>query len=136
MPLDPDGYRYVAETMRGAGVVTLRIREIDDDGDYVWESGTAQLRFSREDVQGGLYYWTTTDPFGEPSGRIMRVDFGWESQEPEEWGEVDFPEDLEVAQRDEALRAVRGAVGPSPAARAQPGARRGGRAASRSLALG
>jgi hypothetical protein len=50
----------VAETNRGAGAVTVTVRGTDDTGTGVGASASVKISFSKDDVRGGLYYWTTT----------------------------------------------------------------------------
>jgi hypothetical protein len=53
-------WQQVAETNRGAGTVTVTVRGTDDAGAAVGHSASIKISFSRDDVRGGLYYWTTT----------------------------------------------------------------------------
>jgi hypothetical protein len=62
-------WRQVAETNRGTAGVTLTVRGTDDQGTGVGSSASLKLSFSKDDVRGGLYYWTTT------LKSIMRWDF-------------------------------------------------------------
>jgi hypothetical protein len=57
---DPSVWAEVAETNRGTGAVTLTVRGTDDAGTAVGQSASVQMTFSKDDVRGGLYYWTTT----------------------------------------------------------------------------
>jgi hypothetical protein len=57
---DPAVWTQVAETNRGTGQVTLQVRGTDDTGTGVGQSASIKLSFSKDDVKGGLYYWTTT----------------------------------------------------------------------------
>jgi hypothetical protein len=57
---DPSVWTQVAETNRGTGAVTLTVRGTDDTGTAVGQSASVQMTFSKDDVRGGLYYWTTT----------------------------------------------------------------------------
>ena len=69
--LDDIGYAYVAESNRGAGAVKLRVRGSADAGGGFGESAEFNVEFAENRVDGGLYYWTVSNP-----PRIMRVDFG------------------------------------------------------------
>jgi hypothetical protein len=61
----------IAETNRGVGPVTLTVRGTDDAGTAVGTSAAFTMSFSKDDVAGALYYWTTSAGTG-----IMRWDFG------------------------------------------------------------
>jgi hypothetical protein len=63
--------------------ITVRVQGTDDDGTGAGEAATTRGFVSAGDVEGGLYYWTTT------AKAIMRVDFGAREQVPERF----FPED-------------------------------------------
>ena len=63
-------WAYIAEANRGAGMVQLTVRGTDDNGTAVGKSATFQLQFSKDDIRGGLYYWTTSGSTG-----IMRWNF-------------------------------------------------------------
>ncbi len=73
---EPDNavWRAMAVTNRGAGEVTLTLKGTDDAGSAVGESAPIKLLFSNDDIQGGLYYWTTT------TKAIMRFDFAAPTQ--------------------------------------------------------
>jgi hypothetical protein len=75
--LDPKTYGYVAETGRGAAPIELRVRGTKDGGSF-GESAVRKVSFSEQDVQGGLYYWTTSKDTA-----IMRFDFGKRGALPE-----------------------------------------------------
>lgn len=64
-------WSYIAETNRGAGPLQLTVRGTDDNGTAVGKSATFTMQFSKDDVRGGLYYWTTSNGTG-----IMRWNFG------------------------------------------------------------
>ena len=76
-PLDSASYQYIAASNRGGDPVTVRVRASDDAATGFGESATAAVSFAQTDVQGGLYYWTTT------SESIMRFDFGNPTKAPE-----------------------------------------------------
>ena len=57
---DPAVWTQVAETNRGTGAVTVTVRGTDDTGTGVGQSASIAMSFSKDDVRGGLYYWTTT----------------------------------------------------------------------------
>jgi hypothetical protein len=63
-------WSYIAETNRGAGQVQLTVRGTDDNGSAVGKSSTFIIQFSKDDIRGGLYYWTTSGDTG-----IMRWNF-------------------------------------------------------------
>jgi WD40-like Beta Propeller Repeat len=76
-PLDSTTYAYLAGSNRGGDPVTFRVRGSDDAADGFGESATVKVSFAQTDLQGGLYYWTTT------SEAIMRFDFGNPTKAPE-----------------------------------------------------
>jgi hypothetical protein len=57
---DAGVWQQVAETNRGTDSVTISVRGTDDTGTAVGTSATSKMSFSKDDVRGGLYYWTTT----------------------------------------------------------------------------
>jgi len=67
-------WREIAETNRGLRPVTVTVRGTDDAGTAVGTSAGAALSFAREDLRGGLYYWSTT------LKSIERWDFGSTTQ--------------------------------------------------------
>jgi hypothetical protein len=67
-------WTQIAETNRGAGPVAITVRASDDTGTGVGQSATIKMAFTKDDVKGGLYYWTTT------LKSIMRWDFGSTTQ--------------------------------------------------------
>jgi hypothetical protein len=68
---DPGLWASVAQSNAGQGQVQLFIRGTDDNGTSVGASQTFHLQFSKDDIMGALYYWTTS---GKTA--IMRWDFG------------------------------------------------------------
>ncbi len=71
---DPQVWTWLADTNRGGDPVTWSIRGTDDSGTGVGTSTPMALRFSAEDLTGGIYYWTTTRQ------AIMRYDFASATQ--------------------------------------------------------
>jgi hypothetical protein len=71
---DATVWRQIAETNRGLSGVTVNVRGTDDAGTGVGKSAAVKLTFSKDDVRGGLYYWSTT------LKSILRWDFGSTSQ--------------------------------------------------------
>jgi hypothetical protein len=71
---DATVWRQIAETNRGLAGVTVSVRGSDDAGTGVGKSAAAKVTFSKDDVRGGLYYWSTT------LKSILRWDFGSASQ--------------------------------------------------------
>ncbi|MBK7862363.1 MAG: PD40 domain-containing protein [Archangiaceae bacterium] len=65
---DPAVWTALATANRGSDI-TLTLRGTDDTGTEVGESTPLKISFSLDDIQGGLYYWTTT------TKAIMRFDF-------------------------------------------------------------
>lgn len=78
--VEPSGqtWAWVARTNAGGDPVTLRIRATDDAGSALGVSATADLAFSRDEVDGTIYYWTVSD-----GGQIVRFDFGSDAVEGE-----------------------------------------------------
>jgi hypothetical protein len=67
---DPTVWTWLAETNRGR-TVTVELRGTDDAGGAVGQSATQSLGFARDNIMGGIYYWTTSS-----GSAIMRFDFG------------------------------------------------------------
>lgn len=76
----PSTWRLLAETHAGVEPVTVTVQGTDDQGTGIGASNSLQMSFSATDVNGGLYYWTTSG-----STAIMRVDFGAVEQVPEKF---------------------------------------------------
>ncbi|HEY0871800.1 MAG TPA: WD40 repeat domain-containing protein, partial [Acidothermaceae bacterium] len=60
-----------AQGNAGRGQVELMVRGTDDTGTSVGASQSFHLQFSKDDIKGALYYWTTS-----AKTAIMRWDFG------------------------------------------------------------
>jgi hypothetical protein len=71
---DASVWRQVAETNRGGDFVTVSVRGTDDAGGGVGTSASLKVAFTKDDLRGGLYYWTTT------LKSIMRWDFASTTQ--------------------------------------------------------
>jgi hypothetical protein len=67
-------WRQIAETNRGLAGVNVSVRGTDDAGSGVGKSATIDVTFAKDDLRGGLYYWTTT------LKSIERWDFGSTTQ--------------------------------------------------------
>ncbi|HEY4395175.1 MAG TPA: hypothetical protein VGP64_13980 [Polyangia bacterium] len=67
---DPGLWAAVATGNAGQGPVQLTVRGTDDTGTSVGDSGSLQMRFARDNIDGALYYWTTSG-----KSAIMRWDF-------------------------------------------------------------
>ena len=72
---DPAVWKAIAETNRGGGPVQVTIKATDSTGATVGTSDPLSLSFSRDNIEGGLYYWTTSGDTG-----IMRFDFASTTQ--------------------------------------------------------
>ncbi len=72
---DPSVWRWLAATNRGGEALTLTVRGTDDAGTAVGTSEPVHFSFSLDDINGGLYYWTTSQGTG-----IMRFDFASTTQ--------------------------------------------------------
>ncbi len=68
---DPAAWRLIAEAHKGRTPVRIRVRETDERGTGVGTSAEIAVSFAAQPVNGGLYYWTTSN-----GTAIMRVDFG------------------------------------------------------------
>jgi hypothetical protein len=75
---DANLYEYIAGTGRGGGPLTLQVRGTDDNGSGFGTSLPFAMSFAENNVQGGLYYWTTSD-----NTAVMRFDFGKAGATPE-----------------------------------------------------
>ncbi|HMF39538.1 MAG TPA: hypothetical protein VKQ32_02530 [Polyangia bacterium] len=67
---DPTLWVSIARSNAGQPAATLMVRGTDDTGTSVGASQSIKIRFSKDPIMGGLYYWTTNN-----SGAIMRWDF-------------------------------------------------------------
>ncbi len=67
---DPTVWHWIAETNRGSVPLAITILATDGNGGGVGTSNATNLSFSQDDINGGLYYWTTSGTTG-----IMRFDF-------------------------------------------------------------
>jgi WD40 repeat protein len=76
--LDQTGYGYLAQSNAGQGNVVLTVAGTDDTGTGYGVSTSTSLQFAQEPVNGGVYYWTVTNP-----PRIMRFDFGGTQTTPD-----------------------------------------------------
>lgn len=74
-PMTPELWRWVAETNRGGEPVTVTVKGTDGAAREVGESPPLELSFSRDDLQGAIYYWTTSS-----GTAIMRYDFASTTQ--------------------------------------------------------
>ncbi|HXU72710.1 MAG TPA: hypothetical protein VN947_25485 [Polyangia bacterium] len=72
---DPLVWHWIAESNRGATPVHVTIRATDGQGGGVGTSNAVAVSFSYDDINGGLYYWTTSGSTG-----IMRFDFASTTQ--------------------------------------------------------
>ena len=68
--VDPSLWQAVAVGNAGQGQVSLVVRGTDDSGTSVGDSGPFHMQFAQDNVDGALYYWTTSG-----KSAIMRWDF-------------------------------------------------------------
>lgn len=69
-------WQWIAESNRGlAAGLAIELRATDDAGTAVARSQTLPIAFSQDDIEGAVYYWTTSDT-ADSSTAIMRFDFG------------------------------------------------------------
>ena len=72
---DPIAWHWIAETNRGGAPLNVLIKGTDDAGSAVGVSGMQTVQFSKDNINGGLYYWTTSG-----ATAIMRFDFASTTQ--------------------------------------------------------
>jgi hypothetical protein len=72
---DQTVWHWIAETNRGGPALTVKVRATDGKGGGVGSSNGISVSFSQDDINGGLYYWTTSGGTG-----IMRFDFASTTQ--------------------------------------------------------
>ena len=72
---DPGLWAAISTGNAGQGQVSLVVRGTDDTGTSVGDSTPFHMQFSKDNVDGALYYWTTTG-----SSAIMRWDFSGSTQ--------------------------------------------------------
>ncbi len=72
---DPAVWKAIAETNRGGSPLQVLLKATDASGATVGTSTPLGLSFSRDNIEGGLYYWTTSGNTG-----IMRFDFASTTQ--------------------------------------------------------
>ncbi len=71
---DSSVWRAISDTNRGGLPVTVTVTGTDAAGSAVGTSAPITLSFAQDNLQGGLYYWTTT------TSSIMRYDFASTTQ--------------------------------------------------------
>lgn len=67
--IPPEVWRWIADTNRGSAVQVI-VKGTDDTATEVGSSQPLTMAFATQDIQGGIYYWTTSGGTG-----IMRYDF-------------------------------------------------------------
>ncbi len=72
---DDSTWLWLTQTNRGGEPVSITLRGTDDAGAQVGTSTPLSVSFARDDLTGGLYYWTTSN-----GSAIMRFDFSSASQ--------------------------------------------------------
>ncbi len=72
---DPQVWHWIAESNRGGTPLAIKVRATDGQGGGVGTSNAVSLSFSQDDINGGLYYWTTSG-----GTAIMRFDFASTTQ--------------------------------------------------------
>lgn len=75
--LDGDLLEGIAASNRGQGLVALTVLGSDENGG-LGQSATFNLEFASERIDGGVYYWSATQPES-----IVRFDFGAADATPE-----------------------------------------------------
>ena len=72
---DPALWSAISIGNAGQGDVSLVVRGTDDTGTSVGDSSTFHMQFSKDNIDGALYYWTTSG-----KSAIMRWDFSGNTQ--------------------------------------------------------
>ncbi len=72
---DDTTWLWLTQTNRGGEPVSVTLRGTNDTGTAVGTSTPLSVSFARDDLTGGLYYWTTSN-----GSAIMRFDFSSASQ--------------------------------------------------------
>jgi len=72
---DPGLWAAVSTGNAGQGEVSLVVRGTDDTGSSVGNSSPFHMQFSKDNIDGALYYWTTSG-----KSAIMRWDFSGSTQ--------------------------------------------------------
>ncbi len=80
---DEDVWRWIAESNRGSNPLTVSVRGTDDAGTAVGSSESLSVSFSQDNIDGGIYYWTTSST-ADSATAIMRYDFGADTRVPPE----------------------------------------------------
>ncbi len=88
--LDPAAWSAIANTNRGAEPVTVSIRATDNTGTAVGQSDLQTLEFTRDAINGGVYYWSIDTSMIGASG-VKRFDFGVPGKKPESAIPKDVP---------------------------------------------
>jgi hypothetical protein len=73
--MDPSLWQSLAVGNAGQGPVSLVVRGTDDSGTSVGDSNTFHMQFAKDNIDGALYYWTTSG-----KSAIMRWDFSGTTQ--------------------------------------------------------
>jgi hypothetical protein len=73
-------WTWLAESNRGGAPVAASLRATDDSGSTIAEAPPVSFSVSEDDIQGGLYYWTTSG-----ATAIMRFDFAGEKTQAEKF---------------------------------------------------
>ncbi len=68
-------WTWIAESNRGGAPVAISVKGTGDTGGGFGASTPVKLSFAFDDIQGGIYYWTTSGATG-----IMRFDFASTTQ--------------------------------------------------------
>jgi hypothetical protein len=72
---DPKVWAWIARTNRGGTPLAVTVKGTDANGTAVGSSTPVNISFSYDDINGGLYYWTTSN-----NTAIMRFDFASSTQ--------------------------------------------------------
>ena len=78
--MDPTLWSVVASANAGLGPVSLVVRGTDDSGTSVGDSSPIHLQFSKDNIDGALYYWTTSG-----ASAIKRWDFAGSTQSAQDY---------------------------------------------------
>jgi hypothetical protein len=72
---DPGLWTAISSANAGQGAVSLVVRGTDDTGTSVGDSAPFHMQFSKDNIDGALYYWTTSG-----KSAVMRWDFSGSTQ--------------------------------------------------------
>ncbi len=72
-------WSWIAESSLGESV-SVKVRGTDASGALFGESSSIAIRFARDDLRGGIYYWATPSGGSDADSAVLRWDFGSATQ--------------------------------------------------------